>query len=152
MPGESQSIAQGGVQKMVGFWDWFLKRAGYWDNKLLEAAKNGDLIKVQTLLEKGANPKAKDNIGLTPLHYAADLGYVEIVELLLERGADPKAKDNIGLTPLHIAALWGHVKIVKLLLERGADPWIADNGGHIPLDYAKDSAIRSLLESALRNS
>ena len=25
-------------------------------------------------------------------------------------------------------------------------------GGHIPLDYAKDNAIRSLLESALRNS
>jgi len=38
------------------------------------------------------------------------------------------------------------------LLERGADPRIADNGGYIPLDYAKDSAIRSLLESALRNS
>ena len=119
MPGESQSIAQGGVQKMVGFWDWFLKRAGYWDNKLLEAAKNGDLIKVQTALEKGANPNTKDEYGWTPLHWAA---------------------------------FWGRVKIVKLLLERGADPWIADNGGHIPLDYAKDSAIRSLLESALRNS
>ncbi|PVU67977.1 hypothetical protein DDW01_00350, partial [Sulfolobus sp. SCGC AB-777_G05] len=46
----------------------------------------------------------------------------------------------------------GHVEIVKILLERGADPRIADNEGHIPLDYAEDSAIRSLLESALRNS
>jgi ankyrin repeat protein len=152
MPGESQSIAQGGVQKMVGFWDWFLKRAGYWDNKLLEAAKNGDLIKVQTLLEKGANPNAEDDAGLTPLHYAADLGYVEIVKLLLERGADPKAKDNKGSTPLHWAAFFGHVDVVRVLLERGADPRIADNEGHIPLDYAKDSAIRSLLESALRNN
>ena len=152
MPGESQSIAQGGVQKMVGFWDWFLKRAGYWDNKLLEAAKNGDLIKVQTALEKGANPNTKDEYGWTPLHWAAFWGRVKIVKLLLECGADPKAKDNIGLTPLHIAAQEGRVKIVKLLLECGADPWIADNGGHIPLDYAKDSAIRSLLESALRNS
>jgi len=53
---------------------------------------------------------------------------------------------------LHSAALNGHVEIVKILLERGADPRIADNRGHIPLDYAKDSVIRSLLESALRNS
>jgi hypothetical protein len=36
------------------------------------------------------------------------------------------------------------------LLERGAVPWIADNGGQIPLDYANDSTVRSLLESALR--
>jgi Ankyrin repeat. len=53
---------------------------------------------------------------------------------------------------LHEAAQEGHVDVVKILLEYGADPRIADNGGCIPLDYAKDSAIRSLLESALRNS
>jgi hypothetical protein len=43
-------------------------------------------------------------------------------------------------------------EIVKLLLERGADPLIADNDWLIPLDYAKDSAIRSLLKSATRNN
>jgi len=53
---------------------------------------------------------------------------------------------------LHEAAHEGNVEVVKILLERGADPWIADNGGHIPLDYTEDSAIRSLLESALRNN
>jgi len=31
-----------------------------WDNELLEAAENGDLIKVQKALENGANPNAKD--------------------------------------------------------------------------------------------
>jgi ankyrin repeat protein len=90
-----------------------------WDDELFVAARNGDLIKVQTALEKGANPNAKD---------------------------------NIGSTPLHIAAGEGDVEIVRLLLERGADPLIADKRGHIPLDYANDSVIRSLLESALRNS
>jgi len=44
------------------------------------------------------------------------------------------------------------VEIVKLLLERGADPLIADNDWLIPLKYARDSAIRSLLESATRNN
>ena len=51
MPGESQSIAQGGVQKM----------AGYWDDELLSAALHGDLIKVRTALENGANPNAEEN-------------------------------------------------------------------------------------------
>jgi ankyrin repeat protein len=89
---------------------------------------------------------------LTPLHITANIGYFGIVKLLLERGANPNTKDNNGWTPLHWAAYHGHVDVVRVLLERGADPWIADNEGHIPLDYAKDSAIRSLLESAMRNS
>jgi ankyrin repeat protein len=120
------------------------------DDELLEAAENGDLIKVQTLLENGANPNAKDNAGRTPLHIAALWGRVEIVKLLLERDVNPNAKDNYGDTPLHIAALWGHVEIVKILLERGADPNAKDNDEHIPLDYAEDNAIRSLLKSSMR--
>ena len=104
------------------------------------------------MLERGVNPNAEDNYGSTPLDRAAQEGHVEIVKILLERGANPNAKDNKGSTPLHNAAQEGHDEIVKILLERGADPRIADNGGHIPLDYTEDSAIRSLLESALRNN
>jgi len=117
------------------------------------AAVKGHVEIVRVLLERGADPNAKENIyGWTPLHIAANIGYFRIVKLLLERGADPNAKDNDGRTPLHIAAREGRVEIVKILLERGADPRIADNEGHTPLDYAKDSTIRSLLESAFRNS
>jgi len=129
-----------------------MARTTDWDVELFVAARNGDLIKVKTALEKGANPNAKDDNGWTPLYRAAHKGHVDVVRVLLERGANPNAKNNIGGTPLHIAAYFGHVEIVKLMLERGADPLIADSRGRIPLDYAKDSAIRSLLESALRNS
>ena len=127
-------------------------RTTNWDDELLEAAKNGDLIKVQTALENGANPNVKDKDGHTPLHLAAFTGHVEIVKILLERGANPNAGNNNGWTPLHAAASKGHFDVARLLLEYRADPRIADNKGHIPLDYAKDSTIRSLLESAMKDN
>ena len=65
---------------------------------------------------------------------------------------NPNARDNDGRTPLHEATRWGRVEIVKLLLERGADPLIAENDGLIPSKYARDSSIRSLLKSAMRNN
>ena len=119
---------------------------------LHEAAKEDNVDVVRVLLERGADPNTKDKSGSTPLHEAAYRGRVKIVRVLLERGADPNTKDKSGRTPLHNAAENGHVEIVRVLLKRGADPRIADNKGHIPLDYAKGSVIRSLLESAMRNS
>jgi len=43
-------------------------RTTNWDDELLWAAENSHLIKVQTALENGANPNAKDDDGWTPLH------------------------------------------------------------------------------------
>jgi len=52
------------------------------------------------LLEKGANPDAKDPDGTTPLHWATRKGHIEIVKLLVDSGADVKAEDVNGLRPL----------------------------------------------------
>jgi len=41
-------------------------RTTNWDDELLEAARNGDLIKVQKALENGANPNVKDKDGDAP--------------------------------------------------------------------------------------
>ena len=61
-----------------------MARTKNWDDELLKAAENGNLIKVQTALENGANPNAKNNDGWTPLHIAAYKGHVEIVKILLD--------------------------------------------------------------------
>ena len=89
--------------------------------QLIQAAKDGNLPTVQTLLAEGANINAKDNHGQTALFMAAFGGHTEIVKLLLGKGADVNAKDNDGATGLMIAALSGRTEIVKLLLEKGAD-------------------------------
>ncbi|VVC39160.1 Ankyrin repeat-containing domain,Ankyrin repeat, partial [Cinara cedri] len=60
--------------------------------------------------------------GKIPLHYAAEMGYLDIVNALLERGADVNAIDNIKEIPLHYATRKGHVDIVNVLSKSGTNP------------------------------
>jgi ankyrin repeat protein len=57
------------------------------------------------LLEHGADPNSRNDMGWTPLHYACaiDARDKDMVELLLESGADPNAATNRGETPLGLA-------------------------------------------------
>jgi len=49
------------------------------------------------LLDRGADPNAKDAAGRTPLIQAAMKGHTAVAALLLERGADPALQDAEGL-------------------------------------------------------
>ena len=61
-----------------------------------DAAKTGDLAKVQALLKDNHDLVfSKDNNGGTPLHWAALNGHKDVAELLLANRADVNAKDNV---------------------------------------------------------
>ena len=51
------------------------------------------------LLENGADPNIKNNMGRTPLHLACEKQDIEQAKLLLKHGADPLVLDNKGNTP-----------------------------------------------------
>ena len=70
-----------------------------------------------------------DNMGLTPLHWAAQQGDKVSVEVLLKFGANPNVVDRNGLTALHWAASGGNRSCISQLLEAGADVR-AMNRGH----------------------
>ena len=114
------------------------------DKELFEAVRKGDAAKVRELLKRGANPNARDERSLTPLHWAAAKGYAEVVRLLLERGADVNAKSEAGWTPLHHAAIWGHAEVARLLLDHGADPSIRDKDGRTSLDIARENGHKEV--------
>ncbi|KAK8783496.1 hypothetical protein V5799_010140 [Amblyomma americanum] len=67
------------------------------------ACDRGHLEVVKLLLDRGADPEAKDAEGQTPLHYAASCGHQQVAELLLKRGARRDVKDADGQTPAQVA-------------------------------------------------
>jgi len=113
------------------------------------AAYQGDLNKIKSLLEKDPNLANTKNatFGRTPLHWAAQEGQKEVVELLITKGADPNGKDKWGYTPLHRAAAAGHKEVAELLVTNGADVNAADDQqGLTPLHIAVIKGDGSIVE------
>jgi ankyrin repeat protein len=70
-------------------------------HKLTKAMELHDLDEVRAILKEHAElVHQRDEIGATPLHYAAFEGNREIVELLLDKGAEINSTDGkLGATP-----------------------------------------------------
>ncbi len=103
---------------------------------------------IKFAIEHGANVKAADVEGRTPLLFAAnsDLLPLNTVKLLIDQGADVNAKNIYGNTPLYLAKLHGDTPIVDLLLKSGAKPEpIADPA----LKFQKANTIQSAVERAV---
>ena len=84
-------------------------------------------------------------MGLTPLHYAARKGHLEVAACLLAAGADVNAHDEamIGETPLGEVAGNCSLEMARLLVEAGADPTIE---GWMHLTALHRSADRQRLD------
>jgi hypothetical protein len=98
---------------------------------------------MKELLARGANARARNKGGATPLQFAA-AQRPELVDLLLAAGADVKAADVNGTTPLHKAAHGGNLATVKLLLDRGADVNAEEMGGVTALLIARDNKNKEM--------
>ena len=79
------------------------------------AAAVCDRETTQLLLERGADPNAKQQLDYTPLHGAASRGDIEIAKLLLSYGAQREAKATDGMTPADVARKYGRVEFAEWL-------------------------------------
>jgi len=100
---------------------------------LHEAAANGDIELVKSLISSGADVNAPGNWGWTPLYTAAAIGHGDIVSLLIAKGANVDTPSELGMTPLHFAVRNDRRDIAKLLIENGADCSTRDKRGITPL-------------------
>lgn len=140
--------------------------------ELFEAARAGDLARVQALVDAdptlaifaaailGDADRLEELLtgnrslvfvmspdGWTPLHLAAFFGKGDAARVLLNKGASVTARSTNQMenTPLHAAAAGKHAEIVKLLLDRGASANARQHGGWAPLHSAAQNGD---LESA----
>jgi ankyrin repeat protein len=137
------------------------------------ASQSGDVALMKLLLAKGADPKIATTLGVTALHVAAGIGWVEgityewspqatldAVKILLELGLDPNAQADTGRTALHGAAHKGRADVIQALADHGAKLDVRDygntdnRGGKLAVhtwqavDYA-DGLVRVGVQSAI---
>lgn len=91
-------------------------------NDFANAIKVGDLETITRLLD--GNPallELRDEVGQTPMHYAALGNQPKVLQLLVEKGMDPNVRDYEGRTPLTVLEDSGlrHDATRELLIELG---------------------------------
>jgi ankyrin repeat protein len=127
------------------------------EQRLCDAAADGDLREVQRLLASGLTPDAADEESTTALMAAAFAGHRRVVRTLLEAGADPDVQDASGQTAMMNAvigcaemglesAVPVFAEIIEALLEAGADPDLEDTDGLTATDHARDGELGDLLD------
>ena len=139
----------------------------------LRASQSGDVELMKLLLARGADPKIATVLGVTALHVAAGVGWVEgityewspqatveAVKMLIGLGLDVNAQADTGRTALHGAGHKGRTEVIQALADAGAkldtrDYGNTDNrGGKLAvhtwqaIDYA-DGLVRVGVQSAI---
>jgi len=98
----------------------------------------GSIGLVGLLLESGADVNARDSLGFTPLHFAAQEVLPEMARLLIAKGADVDARDLDGSSVLWRAIFSAHDHegirndVVATLVAAGAKPDLGNNAGETP--------------------
>jgi membrane protease YdiL (CAAX protease family) len=116
------------------------------DRELVKEALDGNVVAVKALLDRGADPNAKNDRGGPVLTAAASKGNVTVVIELIRRGADVNSRDKYGLTPLMTACAIGHKHVVRVLLERGADPNIKNKWGRTAANIASEQGYSEITD------
>ncbi len=107
------------------------------DEQIVEAAKNGDLQSVKTILAQDPSRlNATDDSKYTALHWACMRAHWDVAEFLIKKGADLNVVGGDGGTQINWAAHHDNVEIIKLMVEKGAKLNIRNQWGMTELHTA----------------
>jgi ankyrin repeat protein len=77
------------------------------------AGRNAECVRA--ILDPGADPNARQQVGYTPLMGAASAGRQDLADLLVARGADRSLQSEDGKTAASVASEHGHASLATRL-------------------------------------
>lgn len=98
-------------------------------DQLINAAYEGDLDTVKSLLADGADMDALGKEGATAVMVAGFSQRHEIIHYLAQQGADLEVLSRRKLTALQMACSIGHAGVVEILIAAGANTHVTDMHG-----------------------
>ncbi|MDR2653139.1 MAG: ankyrin repeat domain-containing protein [Prevotellaceae bacterium] len=142
----------------MGLFGLFKKNNSSSPEKLIKAARKGNLEAINFQLANGADVNSRDEKGRTPLMWVSSrnddnklINDNKLIKILLEKGADINAKDIDGKAALMYASVSGRVETVKMLIEAGADINTKDKEGRTALIHASNDGwietVKMLMEA-----
>jgi TonB family protein len=117
-------------------WRWDPNAIRNGRTSLWLAARTGNRLLTEALLQAGAKAECADGSGTSALMLAAAAGDAEMVRVLLASGASVATKRRDGNTALHFAAMHPSPKAVEMLAAAEANLNLPGANGLRPLDLA----------------
>jgi len=115
--------------------------------QLCEAIAEGKVAEASAILRRQPELAAQvDKDGMSPLHWAADRGELEVAQTLVailqrkpaaEAAAVLNARDASGDTALHYAVNTDNLELARALVAAGADAHVENEDGETPLGLAE---------------
>lgn len=125
--------------------------AGKLEKKLLKAVLEGDTVRVESLLAKGADPNHTIGQNESMLICATERGFYDVAQVLIDHGAEINHQTKNGENALMRAVKFGRYQVAKDLISQGIDMSTIPNRASSPLHHAVTrldfSMVRLLLEN-----
>ncbi|GAB6023007.1 hypothetical protein CHUAL_007098 [Chamberlinius hualienensis] len=114
-----------------------------------EAVRNSQLLIIDYIWKNFSIEMLYNSFG-SPLHYASDIGNLNVVKFLCENGANVNDQNNAQkCSPINYAVINGHFNVVKYLISKGAnimaEDYLKHNVLYVAILYGQSQIIEYLM-------